>query len=131
MKSLEYQIEVALSICNNEENARIGFFTSSRQKVDAHIKAFTPRLPMAAVWKVQTRQYHNSEMNSNIYFLTADENLLDKIGGMQFSHIFVNGLENEYKTKPMLMSKLRSAYTYEIEPMGFYDEYGVQRWEDY
>lgn len=131
MKSLEYQIEVALSICNNEENARIGFFTSSRQKVDAHIKVFTSRLPMAAVWKVQTRQYHNSERNSNIYFLTADENLLDKIAGMSFSHIFVNGLENEYKVKPLLMSRLRSAYTYEVEPMGFYDEYGVQRWEDY
>lgn len=131
MKSLEYQIEKVFEISFRECNCVIGFIGGTHQQVSPLIQQYLPHNEAAFVsWSPQQRKYFNGYTNSVIYFFNQDVRPSEQLAGHQFSHIFTNNFHENEKVS-YLKTKLRSPYQFEKEPMGYYTEFGVERWEDY
>lgn len=124
MKTLAYQIEKALDIANNNPEARIGVICKWSEARE-HLLKLAPYGINVGCREVRA----SSGAFVKFYDIYGFEMAREQLGGAVFSHVFVRG-DFDYLTQAFIKSRLRSTKEFK-EPMGYYDEIGVLRYEDY
>ena len=130
MFSLTHQIEKAFDIAANNPDARIGVFCNwkhTKPVLDAVMREGAEGLFYANL-----RSFvHSNGAVVKFFQVTSLDELYSQICGWQFSHVFVREAVT-YEAQSYIRSRLRSAKAESFtEPMGYYDEFGVIRYEVY
>lgn len=128
MYPLSHQIQKAMHIAQQESEASVGVICNW-QDAKVVVETLLSTGQFRGVMKWQTRTFV-SESGSIVRFLgnTPDE-VSQACMGYSFSHVFVKDVWDA-QLKSYINSRVRSAKSFK-EPLGYYDEFGVQRYEDY
>lgn len=115
MKTTEEMIAKAISIANNDDNARVGFFGYW----NSYANAVNSEAIQGGTYKVQARMYESS-CGGRVMFYSDKVTYLE-IAGCMFTHVFF--MESVMDDPMQAKVRLRSAKEL-VEPMGAYNQYG-------
>lgn len=128
MYNLSHQVQKALHIADTEEQACIAVFADWK-RVQPVLQRLLSTGQYDGKFTVVYRQWE-SPSGSVIKFVSNDDNNIHQAClGYQFSHVFVREI-HKYEHRVHIESRLRSVRAFK-EPMGYYDEWGVKRYEPY
>lgn len=128
MYPLEHQIQKALRLAEKEADAFVGVFCN-RQRAQHIVEALLSTGQFRGVMKWQTNTYISGSGSVVRFISNSEEQIQQACAGFQFSHVFVRDV-HKCELKSYINSRLRSAASF-AEPMGYYDEFGVMRYEKY
>lgn len=118
MKTILQTLQKAVSIADNDYNARVAVFDTRQQ-----FQLYSMRDWMGdGMYHTVTRTY-NSNSGGNVRLIHTDKLDVCEIAGCQFSHVFYQE-DMETKLRATILCKLRSPYAHP-EPMGAYNNYGI------
>jgi hypothetical protein len=129
MKTLVYQIKKAFGIAAIESQSCVGVFCKDWASIKEDVMIEVQKHEASFIPTSRTIKFSNG---ATIRFGAANtiEEMRNHLHGSQFSHIFVeSGYDLDIRN--YIQSRLRSTNKFDIEPMGFYTDYEVLRWEDY
>lgn len=124
MYSLKHQIEKAIHIANNDENVSAAVFCNYQEAQQVIMDTLN-----SGRFIDSTRSFIAHNQSKVRFFDTSVLNDLNNLAGSQFSHVFTRNVSDQGKVL-FLRARIRSTHTYR-EPMGYYDEFGVQRYGEY
>lgn len=123
MHTLEYQMLKACSIADANDYAQVGLFCNFKELQEI-LKEYQF---LDGKYFAQRREFI-SECGGSVRFIDVSD-VENVCAGAQFSHVFVNKIY-DYKLTNYIRSRIRTTKEFTEAP-GYYDEFGVIRYERY